>query len=199
MNTVMTVRMNIHFKASKNAVSNGSRDRPHTFAVVLCCLGLLLAGCSPAYNWREVHGSNAPYIVLFPDKPETLTRTLDLNGLSVTMTMMAAKVDKVAFAVGSAEVADNTAARAALPVLKDAMLANIHGSIESDTTSSANPTQESIILKAHGKSAGSGAELVLAAHFLAHNRYIYQIIVLGPKPVVTQESIDTFLLSFKTE
>jgi len=165
---------------------------------------LLLAACSPRYDWREVRGSNAPFTVLLPAKPSTLTRPVDLGGTQVTMTMTAAEVGTVAFAVGSAELADATAADAALAAMRTAMLGNIGGSVRHETVSGggdgASGGGRSIELEAVGTPPARGGEAVLlAARFTARGARVYQAIVLGPEPSVPREAIDTFLTSFKLE
>lgn len=63
----------------------------------------LLAGCTPGHDWREVRNSDAAFVVLMPAKPSTLTRQIDLDGVKVSMTMTAAEIDTVTYAVGSVE------------------------------------------------------------------------------------------------
>ena len=62
------------------------------FAALVAALGLLLAACSPKYNWRDYASPDAPYRVMFPAKPATFTRTIDLDGMQVAMTMTAAAI-----------------------------------------------------------------------------------------------------------
>jgi len=163
---------------------------------------LLLSACSPRYDWREVRGGNAPFTVLLPAKPSTLTRQVDLGGTQVTMTMTAAEVGAVAFAVGSAELADAAAADAALEAMRAAMLGNIGGSVRHETVSasSGGGGGRSIELEAVGTPPARGGQAVLlAARFTARGTRVYQAIVLGPEPSVPREAIDTFLTSFKLE
>lgn len=64
--------------------------------------GLLMAACSPEYNWREVSVADEVGRVLFPDKPRTESRTLEFNGHPVLFTLTTAKVGNTLFAVGHA-------------------------------------------------------------------------------------------------
>ncbi|AMO98462.1 putative transmembrane protein [Collimonas arenae] len=95
-----------------------------TFPVrsLLLCAVLLLGACSPKFNWREVRGKDASYSVLLPAKPATFARQIDLDGTQVTMTMTAAKVDDMVFAVGSATLPDAAKAQAALGAMKTALV-----------------------------------------------------------------------------
>ena len=80
-----------------------------------------LSACSPQYDWRDYRSNDAPYAVLFPSKPATQTRSVKLDNLDVDMTMTAAEVDGVVFAVGSAQLADAARTPAALEAMKAAL------------------------------------------------------------------------------
>lgn len=160
---------------------------------------LLLGACSPRYDWREVRGSDAPFTVLLPAKPSTLSRPISLGGTQVTMTMTATEVGAVAFAVGSAELADAAAADAALEAMKTTMVGNIGGTVRHETAGISGGGR-SIELEAVGVPPARGGEpVLLAARFTARGQRVYQAIVLGPEQAVPREAIDTFLTSFKTE
>ncbi len=163
--------------------------------------GLLFAACTPHYDWREVRGSNAPFSVLLPAKPATLSRPVNLNGIQATMTMTAAEIDGVAFAVGSAELADAASASRALAAMREAMLNNIAGSVRHEDSSSAGSGRQ-IDLEAGGAlpaHAPAGSAPLLVARFVTRDRRVYQAVVLGPENAVAREAVDTFLSSFKVD
>lgn len=165
----------------------------------IALLSLLLAACSPRYNWREVRSNDARFTVLLPAKPATLTRPVSLGGAPVAMTMTAAEVNGVAFAVGSAELADAASANAALDAMEQAMLGNIHGSVRHETSNSTSAGR-SIELEAGGTPAARGGDApLLVARFVARDRRVYQAIVLGPEKSVPREAVDTFLDSFRPD
>jgi hypothetical protein len=95
-----------------------------------------LSACNPAFNWREYHDADAGYSVLFPGKPSRMTRTIELNGAKLDMTMTAADVDGVSFAVGNAEVADAAKADAALRAMKTALVTNIGATVQREGAAS---------------------------------------------------------------
>jgi hypothetical protein len=163
-----------------------------------CGAGLLLAACTPHYDWREVHGSNAPFTVLLPAKPATLARPVNLNGVQVSMTMTATEVGEVAFAVGSAELADAAAASAALEAMKTAMVNNIGGTIRQEKTS-ASSGGRTIDLEAGGAPSARNGTPLLVARFVMREQRVYQAIVLGPEKSIPREAIDTFFTSFKVD
>lgn len=172
--------------------------------VALLCVGtvLLLAACSPKFNWRQVQGNDAPFSVLLPAKPSTFSREIDLNGLKLNMTMTATEIDDTVFAVGSAKITDPDQASAALQAMKIALVKNISGSVTSETstavaTSNPQNSGQSMTLEALGAPENGGQPKVLFAHLQSKGQYIYQVIVIGPQKTVMRENVDMFLESFK--
>lgn len=161
---------------------------------------LLLGGCSPKYDWREMRAEQAPFMIAFPGKPVHQTRNLSLAGNEVKMTMSSTQIDGVTFAVGSAKLPDAAQARAALPLLKATLLANIHGKIKQESTPKVG-NATALQMEAEGqqsKLAVAGAQdIVLVARFIAQDKQIYQLVVMGKPERVIKDTIDTFFTSFK--
>jgi hypothetical protein len=159
-----------------------------------------LSACSPAYDWREVHGPEASYTILLPAKPATHSRKINLNGLRLTMTMTAAQVDGVTFAVGSARLPDGASPPAALHAMKTALVKNISGTIRHDkAVSLAGSSSPAIEIEAVGVQPGTdnAPPRVLFARFAEKDRRIYQAIVVGQQKRVDPDTVETFLTSFK--
>lgn len=159
-------------------------------AVCISC-ALLLVACSPKLDWREVRGSGAPFVVLLPAKPASYTRAVNLDGLQVSMTMTAAEVDKVVFAVGTAELPDAAEAPKALNAMKTALVRNIGGTIKQEKTSQ-DGAAATIDIEASGTESR-----VLLARFLAKDKRVYQLVMLGKEGALSREAADTFFSSFK--
>lgn len=157
----------------------------------IACAALLIA-CSPKFDWREVRGTGAPFVVLLPAKPASHTRDVNLDGLQVSMTMTAAEVDGVTFAVGTAELPDAALAPKALAAMKTALVRNIGGAIKQEKTSAAGAVPATIDIEATGTESH-----VLLARFLAKDRRIYQVVVVGKEEALSREAADMFLTSFK--
>lgn len=156
----------------------------------------LLAACSPSLNWRQVEGADAPFGVLMPAKPSTLSRPIDLDGLAVTMSMTAAEVDGITFAVGVIALPDAASAPKALQAMKLALVRNINGSIESEQISDSN----SFDIVATGSIGRSMEPARLLAHFAARDRRVYQAIMVGPSSAMNAigaEASESFFTSFK--
>jgi hypothetical protein len=163
---------------------------------------LLLTACSPTYNWRDYSSPDAPYRVMFPAKPATFTREVDLNGMKVNMTMTAAEVENTMFAVGSAEAPDAEHAQAALEAMKTALVRNINATVTSEkravaaaATGSAATQSAALDIEADGNQ--NGAPMRLLGHFESRNKRFYQVIVLGKAKAIAPEQADQFLTSFK--
>jgi len=163
------------------------------------CSGCLVA-CSPKHDWREVRGANAPFTVLLPAKPASLTQSINLDGQKVMMTMTAADVDGVTFAVGTATLPDAEKAVLGLASMKTALVKNIAGSIQQEKSSDDKMARTaSIDIEAEGPPSprSQGQPVRLFARFVARDKQIYQVVMVGRANAVTTETVDTFFTSFK--
>ena len=165
----------------------------------LCALSVLmtwLASCDPALNWREVRSNDAGYTALFPAKPTSLERAVNLDGLQVMMNMTAAEADGVSFAVATAIIEDEGQRTKALIAMQTAMLRNIRGEITEKKTVGVKGGATAIQMHATGQAGQAGTPLVLFARFVMHESRVFQVIALGPKEKLSAEAADTFLSSF---
>ena len=165
---------------------------------------LVLTGCSPQFNWRDFSSDAAPYRIMFPDKPSTHTRQVDLDGLKVDMTMTAAQVNGTMFAVGSAQAPDAQRAEAALAAMKTALIKNIGATIKSEkaarassASGAASARSAAIDIEAIGTQKGEPMRLV--GHFESRDKRFYQVIVMGKEKDMTRENVDMFMSSFKLQ
>jgi hypothetical protein len=176
-------------------------SRPLRSLMIIAVI-ITLAGCSPKYDWREVHGTDARFVVLLPAKPTTVSRQVNLDGVQVTMVMTAAEVGGVSFAVGSAELPDAGAAQLALLAMKRAMLNNIKGTVQSEksaATASASGTAASGSIATDIEAAGiiGSKPARLFARFAAKDQRVYQAVVLGPEKEISRDVVESFFTSFK--
>lgn len=172
-----------------------------TIAALAC---LTLAACSPTFNWRDYSSQDAPYRVMFPDKPASHTRSIDLDGMKVDMTMTAAQVNGNVFAVGTAEAPDAARAEAALQAMKTALVKNIGATITSEkasasATASGAGSSRSAALDIDAVGTQNGTPMRLVGHFESRNKRFYQVIVMGKEKELSKENIDMFMSSFKLQ
>lgn len=151
---------------------------------------LVLAGCSPAYNWRDYNSPDAPYQAMFPDKPATHKRSITLDGLVVDMTMTAASIDGTVFAIGSAEAPDAAKAQAAVAAMRTAMVKNISATVTREE-------KKDSAINIDAKGVQNGAPMRLVGHFESRGTRFYQVIVMGKENKVPQDEVDMFMSSFK--
>lgn len=157
---------------------------------------LLLASCTPRHDWREIRSERPPYSVLFPAKPSSQTRDIKLGDIKLAMTMTAVEVDHATYAVGSAELADPAAAKAAMLLIKTALVAHLNGKIRKEEVID-NAAEHRIDVEAIG--TPQGEPRIVIARFIAYEKYAYQIVLTGPEKQVTRDQIDTFMTSFKVK
>jgi hypothetical protein len=86
-------------------------------------LSLIMLGCSPKYDWREIRNDDFRWKALFPDKPVSVTRTFTPPNAqtSVSLTLQSSRIDDSLFAIGSIPDGSPTTAKE----LESVMLANI--------------------------------------------------------------------------
>ncbi len=155
---------------------------------------LALSGCNPTYNWRDYSSPDAPYGIMFPAKPATHTRSVDLNGLQVEMTMTAAEIEGVMFAVGTGVAPDPAQAQVAVTAMKSALLRNIGARVDSESAAAAGGNM-AVDIDAVG--TANGQPMKLRGHFVANGKRFYQVIVMGKANKMVPEHTDQFISSFK--
>jgi hypothetical protein len=167
-------------------------------------LSLLLLACSPEFNWRDYSSDAAPYRVMFPDKPSSHTRSVDLDGMKVEMTMTAVQVNGTMFAVGTAVAPDAASAEKALTAMKTALVNNIGATIKSEAVGkissaagSGGARSAAIDIDATGVQKGEPMRLV--GHFESHDKRFYQVVVMGKAKDLGRENVETFMTSFKLQ
>lgn len=160
-------------------------------ASLFLVLAALLAACNPTYNWRDHTSGDGSYRVQFPSKPSTHTRSVDLGGLRVDMTMTAAEVEGTTFAVGTAVTTDAARALVILPAMRHALLRNIRAP---GTDADLEPGSPALDIDATG--SGPGGPVRIVGRFVAKGARVYQVIVVGKPGAVPPEHTEQFLSSF---
>lgn len=150
-------------------------------------LALTLSACSPKYDWRDYRSQDAPYSVLFPGKPARQTRAVKLDQLDVSMTMTAADIDGVIFAVGSATLTDAAQAPAAIAAMQTAMVNNIGATL----------TSSKLLDNGAREVDASGKTMRLIGRFISKNQRVYQVVVIGAPQKIETETVETFFSSFR--
>jgi hypothetical protein len=159
-----------------------------------------VVACKPTYNWRDYSSADAPFRVMFPDKPSTHTRTFELGGMTVKMTMTAVDINGTMFAVGSAEAPTPEKAQDALGAMKAALVRNIGAKVTKEKAAAAatnNSRTASLDIEAAG--VQNGAPMKLIGHFESRDKRFYQVIVMGKEKAISPELAEQFMSSFKLQ
>jgi len=149
---------------------------------------IVLSGCNPQFNWRDVNSNDAPFRVLMPGKADSFSQDMQLAGIPVKMTMTATDVGGLNFAVGSVKLTDASKANEVLAAMQSGMIKNIQGNITKQVTPA------DTVMEVRGKAGGS--DVMMAARFLSHGDWVYQVIIIGPQNQMTPDIIETFMRSF---
>jgi hypothetical protein len=166
---------------------------------------LSLTACTPAFNWREVRPEGLGFVVLLPDRPASLSREIELDGVTVTMTMTGARIDRSLFTVGMVELPPTALEHAdrALAAMRAGMLRNIGAQRADERTvklSVADPSgrvlerQPGVRLEASG--TVNRQTVRMTAVFVARGSRLWQVVAIEPEGRADQAAtmIDSFRL-----
>ena len=167
---------------------------------VVVGLIFLLNACSPHFDWREIRPNDAPYSVLLPSKPNAISRDILLGDQKVVMTMQAAQIDGVSFAVGAAKLPDPTQAQIAIDQIKEALVTHLAGRIieqKSGVISQDNKPTFVRDFEALSTTQERGAANRIIGHIAARDTWVFQVLIVGPDKAINREAVETFISSFK--
>jgi hypothetical protein len=186
------------------------RLRRRVRATALAVLsGVLLAGCSPAYDWRDSRAPGGEYWVQFPAKPAAMTRQIHLESLEVDMTMQGARVKENAFTVATVPLPAQDGATAEpsperiLAAMREQMLRNIGAPASSPSTPApvaivdANGRKTGTVQwqAVDGRGSGRHAAMALRGRFGIWRGHAVQVVAVGPD--LDPEQASYFLDSLK--
>ena len=160
----------------------------------LCCAGLL-AACQPTLNWREIRIDTPSVVLTLPCKPDRGTRTVDLAGRQVAVSMVGCEAGGNTFAVAWSELPAGQTAPEWIGHWNKATLSNMRA---------ANPGQEmpwtapslpqGLRVTASGQRPDGRAVQGHAA-YLARGNHVYQLVVYGDR--IGNEAIEPLLSGLK--
>ncbi len=166
-------------------------------ARLLACAAVLLAGCSPVLDWREVQPEGAFAQLMFPCKPATHVRTLELAGARVPLSLHACTAGQMTFALAAADVGEVARVGPALQQLREAAHANLGGVVQAmaiprvDGMTPQPATQRMLV---RGQRP-DGTAVVEDVFVFSRGTRVYQASVLGVS--LEAEPVETFLGSIK--
>lgn len=156
----------------------------------------MLMACSPQYNWRVVPNADLGYSATFPDKPAQVTRTMDLIGLQVPLTMHAAQVDGEYFAVGTVPLQGELQIQST--ALRDALAQAVSNNIAAGQPELKSiqwlgrPVQEMTVTGA----LPNGEPAYAHARFFEHQGVLYEVLMMGPGQQASPDSLTSWFGGF---
>ncbi len=168
---------------------------------------VLLAACSPKFDWREVRSADGGFVVHLPDKPQTVARAIDFDGDRIEMTMTSTGVGPTMFAVGVARLpaqatADAAAVGRTVAFFRDALVRNIGGQVTAARPAPLAATGGRTLraaesVAAQGRIGADGRAAQLAVRFYVADDRLYQVVALGAEGELSDDVLETFFSSFR--
>lgn len=150
-------------------------------------LAVMLAGCSPALDWRETRLKGPGLEATFPCRPVGQTRQVELAGRLVAMQLDGCEAGGRTFAVGWADVGDPAAVGPALQALRQASIgkaANRPARPITDWPAPRGATPQAAAGRWELHVAGPGGSvLAMDTAVFARGTWVVQASVIGPEPV----------------
>jgi hypothetical protein len=165
---------------------------------LLLGLSILITACTPNLDWRTTRSNNLgdPYVITFPGKSLSAEKPVNLAGKNRTLVLSAVQVDSAQFALGSVPASDANQAKLIATALADAFSANL--ALNSIQTQS-NPVLLKKSIGAFDVTYPVMGERYAKARFIWTEHAAYELLVIGQRQDVTEESADTFIRSMQFE
>ncbi|MES2399528.1 MAG: hypothetical protein V4573_06045 [Pseudomonadota bacterium] len=171
-----------------------------SFIFVLPILALMLAGCSPNLNWRDVRPEGTSLALLLPCKPDKAQRTVPLGGSPTELNMLGCDAGGATFAVASADVGDAAKVTDVLAQWQKLTLTNMKASPAVQVlplkVAGAAAVPPALLMKAKGQRADGSAVTGHAAYF-SKGTQVFQVVMYAGK--LAPEASETFFSSLKFE
>lgn len=151
-------------------------------AACLPCLGVLLASCAPALDWRQFQPDGWPLQLSMPCKPADQQRRIPLAGAGVALRMLSCSADDHVFAVASADLDDPARVGPALQALSAAARANVQATVLGDQAA-AVPGMTLQAAARRWRLRGQlpdGRPVHAQLQVFAHGTRVFQASVIGP-------------------
>lgn len=177
-----------------------TRVMTRAMACVMAAGLLLLAACSPVFNWREVRPDNTALSLLLPCKPDKAQRNVPLGGRPTELAMLGCDAGDATFAIAVATLDDATQVAAALAGWQTATLANLKAAGGGQTSPlklpGADTLPPALLVRASGQRADGRVVQSQAAYF-SQGRQVFQAVIYAGQ--IDAEVADTFFSSLKLD
>ena len=157
----------------------------------------LLAACAPALDWREVRPDDSGVTMLFPCKPDSHARRLNLGKQQVRLTLHACTAGGSTWALAFADMSDPALVGDALTELGVAAQKNLEASQSRRlglSVEGATPNPHSQRFEITGR-VPDGREVTEQVAVFAKGMRVYQATALGER--LEPEAVTTFFGSLR--
>jgi hypothetical protein len=162
------------------------------------CLPIaLLCACSPALDWRQVRPAGIDLEAMFPCRPATLSRVVELAQRRLEMAMHACAAGGSTYAVGALTLEDVRDVGPALAALREAAARNVGGSVTGTAAiqvPGTTPHAQAARVVLTGKRP-DGTDVVEHLGVFARGNQVFQAMVVGNRP--NPEAVSTFFDGLK--
>jgi hypothetical protein len=182
--------------------------RPSALIQLLLISAVLLAACSPRFDWREIKSAEAGFSILMPDKPQTATREIDFDGRKIRMMIVSTGIGPTLFAAGMAQLPPESLAApqldATLTWFRNALVRNFDGQtnavqpiVLSSAAAAGRMVRGGQSVEARGRVGKDRRPGQLAARFHVVDDRLYQVVAIGAEGELTADTLETFFTSFR--
>lgn len=147
-------------------------------------LAFVLAGCSPALDWREFTPEGSGVIASFPCRPDRHMRAVVVAGAHVRMEMWVCTAGGSTFALSFVDVTNPAEVGSTLSELRTVMLSNVHGVSPAATSLQVigmTPNPQATRVACAGQ-LPDGTPIQAHAAFFAKGLRAYQATTIGARP-----------------
>ena len=144
---------------------------------------LVLAGCSPTYNWREIRWYSAELKVQLPCKADKGSRRMTMAGQDVDIEMMGCETGATLFAIAHVRLGDAGKIAAAQAQWQAAMLGNMQAQgtqMLPFQFKGASAQPQPVRLSAQGRRQ-DGSAVATQAVWFARGPHLYHAVIYADK------------------
>lgn len=170
-------------------------------AAALSMAAVVLAACSPPYDWRTVTDNVDGYAIDFPAKPSEDERQIEIAGQALHMHMRIAQAPAGVFAVGVVNLPsdDRDMQRAVVDYLRAGLARNVGAAGEArlvEVPLASGGQAPALELIASGAAGPKREHRTVHAWLIAHGARVYQVAIVGKAQPAPEQS-EQFFGSFK--
>ncbi|HEY0818978.1 MAG TPA: hypothetical protein VGD46_09385 [Rhizobacter sp.] len=156
-----------------------------------------LVGCAPSLDWREIKPEDSDVLAMFPCKPTTDARMVNLAGARVRMVLVACRAGEVNWALAFADVGDPSSVAGALQELRRSNADNVGAAptvVGPMRVPGMTPNPQAERVRVQGR-LPSGEVVALESGFFVRGTRVYQATVMGR--AIDAEAMATFFDGLK--